>query len=119
MFFDCYFAQNKEARELKKFVKICEKQQVPNNTMKDFTLVGYDVLLVNVEGEFYALQSKCSHLKYPLYLGRLKGKILTCGSHSAKFDVTTGKVLNPPAKESLKTFKVKTEGTAILVELDQ
>jgi nitrite reductase/ring-hydroxylating ferredoxin subunit len=58
-------------------------------------------------------------LNYPLYLGSLNSKTVTCGFHYAKFAVTTGKVLSSPAKESLTTFKVKTEGSAVLVELDR
>jgi len=73
--------------------------------------------VVNVEGAFYAVGNRCPHLGHPLYLGSLKGKMLVCGFHYAKFDMATGKALSPPAEEPLKKFKVKTEGTAVLVEL--
>jgi 3-phenylpropionate/trans-cinnamate dioxygenase ferredoxin subunit len=102
-----------------KYVKLGERQQIPKNTMQVFNIEGHEILVVNVEGKFYAVSNRCPHLNYPLYLGSLKGKILTCGFHYAKFDVATGEVLSPPAHEPLKTFKVKTEGSAVLVELDQ
>jgi nitrite reductase/ring-hydroxylating ferredoxin subunit len=104
---------------MRRFVKIGEKQQIPENTMQVFNIEGHEILVVNTEGKLYAVQNRCPHLNYPLYLGSLKGKILTCGFHYAKFDVSTGKVLSFPAKEPLKTFKIKTEGSAVLVELDQ
>ena len=100
-----------------KYVKLGETQQIPENTMQVFSIEGHEILVVNVEGKFYAVSNRCPHLNYPLYMGSLNGKIITCGFHYAKFDVTTGEVLSPPAHEPLKTFKVKTEGSAVLVEL--
>ncbi len=102
-----------------KYVKVGETRQIPENTMQVFNIEGLEILVVNVEGNFYAVSNRCPHLNYPLYMGTLMGKIITCGFHYAKFDVTTGEVLSPPAREPLKTFKVKTEGSAVLVELDK
>jgi nitrite reductase/ring-hydroxylating ferredoxin subunit len=102
-----------------KYVKLGEIQQIAEKTMQVFNVEGVEILVVNVEGKFYAVSNRCPHLNYPLYLGTLNGKILTCGFHYAKFDVSTGEVLSLPAHEPLKTFKVKTEGSAVLVELDK
>jgi naphthalene 1,2-dioxygenase system ferredoxin subunit len=78
---------------------------------------GKAVLLVNVEGQFYALSNFCSHSRCYLHQGKLKGKVITCPCHFAEFDVTTGAALSPPAKESLDTYPVRIEGTDILVAL--
>jgi 3-phenylpropionate/trans-cinnamate dioxygenase ferredoxin subunit len=102
-----------------KYVKLSETKQIPENTMQVFKIGEHEILVVNIEGNFYAVSNRCPHLNYPLYLGSLNGKIITCGFHYAKFDVTTGEVLSPPAHEPLKTFNVKTEGSAVLVELDE
>ena len=85
--------------------------------MQVFKVEGREILLVNVEGKFYAVSNRCPHKNYPLYLGSLKGKIITCGFHYAKFDIPTGKALSPPANGSLKTFKIKVQDSAVLVEL--
>jgi nitrite reductase/ring-hydroxylating ferredoxin subunit len=37
--------------------------------------------------------------------------------HQARFDITTGKVLDPPANSDLKTYKVKIENGMICVEV--
>jgi len=102
-----------------KFVKVAQTNQLSNNSMKDIAVGDLEVLLVNIESKFYALQNKCPHLNYPLYLGTLRGNVLTCGFHYAKFDVTTGKALSGPTKKDLQTFNIKTEGSDILVEVDQ
>jgi len=101
-----------------KYVKVGEKQQIPKDGMQVFTVEGREILVVNVEGKFYAVSNRCPHLNYPLYLGSLDGKIITCGFHYAKIDITTGKVLSPLAQKPLKTYKVKTEDSAVLVELE-
>ena len=86
--------------------------------MQVFAVDGCEILAANFEGKLYAVQNGCPHLQYPVYLGRLNCKTLTCGFHYAKFDVTTGKIWSPPAKEPLTTFKVNIKGSAVLVELD-
>ena len=100
-----------------KYVRIAETQEIPKNKMKVFKVEDQEILVVNVEGKFYAVSNRCPHMNYPLYLRSLKGKIITCGFHYAKFDITTGKALSPPAHEPLKTFKTKIQDSAVLVEL--
>ena len=86
-------------------------------TMQFMRVGGNSILLVNVEGKFYALSNFCTHSKCYLHNGRLKGKIVTCPCHFAQFDVTTGAVPAPPAKEPLTTYLVKVEGNDILVQV--
>jgi nitrite reductase/ring-hydroxylating ferredoxin subunit len=75
------------------------------------------VLLVNVDGRFYALSNFCTHSRCYLHQGKLKGKVITCPCHFAEFDVTTGGALSPPAKEDLETHELRIDGTDILVAL--
>lgn len=102
-----------------KYVELGETQKIAENNMQVFNIEGHEILVVNIKGKFYAVSNRCPHLNYPLYMGSLNGKIITCGFHYAKFDVTTGEVLSPPAHEPLKTFNVKTKGLTLLVELDK
>ncbi|MGD8546051.1 MAG: Rieske 2Fe-2S domain-containing protein [Candidatus Bathyarchaeota archaeon] len=99
------------------FKVIAETEKIPRKTMKLFQIEGHEILVVNVDEEFYACENSCPHMKLSLYLGSLDGKVLTCGFHNAKFDVTTGKSLGPATKKPLKTYKVKVEDSAVLVEL--
>jgi nitrite reductase/ring-hydroxylating ferredoxin subunit len=86
-------------------------------TMQMVRIGGNTILLVNIEGKFYATSNFCTHNKCYLHNGKLKGKILTCPCHSAQFDVTTGAVLAPPAKEPLPMYPVKVEGDGIHVQI--
>lgn len=74
--------------------------------MTAVTIGGNTILLANVGGRVYATSDSCTHDKCSLHDGKLKGKVLTCPCHSAQFDVTTGAVLAPPAREPLQVYKV-------------
>jgi nitrite reductase/ring-hydroxylating ferredoxin subunit len=43
--------------------------------------------------------------------------VVTCPWHGARFDVTTGAVLSPPASRSVESYRVSLDGDAIAVEL--
>lgn len=100
-----------------KYIRIAETHEIPKNKMRVFRVEGYEILVVNVEGELYAFENRCPHMGYPLYLGSLEGKVLTCGFHYAKFDVSTGRSLGQVTQEPLRMFKVKIQSSSMLVEL--
>jgi nitrite reductase/ring-hydroxylating ferredoxin subunit len=100
---------------MEKYIRIAETHDIPKNNMRVFTVEGYEILVVNIEGEFYAFENRCPQMGYPLYLGSLEGKVLTCGFHYAKFDVSTGRPLGPVTRKPLKTFKIKIRNSSILV----
>ena len=102
---------------MSKYAKMAETHEIPKNKMKVFKVEDHEILVVNVEGELYAFENRCPHMGYPLYFGRLEGKVLTCGFHYAKFDVTTGKSLGSITDKPLKKFKIKIQNSLVQVEL--
>lgn len=75
-----------------------------------------DVAVFNVDGNFYATQSKCTHSQGELSKGKLEGSTLTCPKHAAQFNVISGAVLRGPASDPLKTYKVIVDGDIGRVE---
>lgn len=100
-----------------KYVRIAETQEIPESKMKVFKVEDHEICVVNAEGEFYAFENRCPHMGYPLYLGSLHGKVLTCGFHYAKFDVTTGKSVGAVTSEPLEMHQIKIHDSLILVRL--
>ncbi len=94
---------------------VADVGELAPGTMKLVRAGGVAILLVNVEGEIYALSNFCTHSRCYLHNGKLKGKVVTCPCHFAEFDVTTGAVLGPPAKEPLAMYPVKLEDSDIYV----
>jgi len=101
---------------LEEFIKVAETTEVPPSKMKKVTVDGKEILIVDVEGKYYAIGNKCTHRGGDLSKGSLSGKVVKCPRHGAKFDVTTGEVATGPAKKSETTFEVRVEGKNILIK---
>ncbi len=79
-------------------------------------LVG-NVAVFNVEGSLCATQATCTHKQGPLNEGQLDGSTVTCPWHGSRFDVCTGAVMQGPAADPLKTYRVIVEGEIGRVEI--
>ena len=75
------------------FVYAADIAVIPVGTMKVVMVDDREVLIVNVQGEYYALSNKCPHAGGPLSEGKLARHIITCLKHGAEIDVTTGKIV--------------------------
>jgi len=102
-----------------RLIKLCKTSELPEGHMKTFNVNGMKVLLINLKGVFYAFEDRCTHMGYPLSLGSLSGKTITCGFHYAKFDVTDGKPLSPPASKPLKVYKTVLKNDEVFVYVNE
>ncbi len=96
------------------FEKAAEVSEIPQGSMK---VGGVDVLLANVDGTFWSLTNKCTHLGCPLGRGTLSHNIVQCPCHGSKFDVKTGAVVGGPALKPETTHEVKVEGSGIWIKI--
>ena len=74
------------------------------------------IALFNVDGDYYAIDDTCTHVGGPLSEGDVDGKVVTCPLHGATFDITSGRVLGPPAKSGVTGYRVQIEGSEIRIE---
>src|SRR5687767_10027468 len=100
------------------FVTVAETSEVPPGQMKEVDLNGRSVLLVNVDGRFFAIEATCTHRGGPLAEGELHGQIVSCPWHRGGFDVQTGQPVQLPTTEPVTTFRVRVSGSAIQVAPD-
>jgi nitrite reductase/ring-hydroxylating ferredoxin subunit len=82
------------------FVEVAKLDEVPAGKMKHIELNGKEIMIVNLDGKFYALNDRCSHTNAPLSMGHIQDSILTCPMHGARFDITTGKKVSDPKMPS-------------------
>lgn len=81
--------------------------------------VGRDwVVIFNVDGQFYAIEDRCSHEDFPLSDGILTGCVIECVQHGATFDITNGQHLSAPAVSPVRAYKTRVEGGNLLLEVD-
>jgi 3-phenylpropionate/trans-cinnamate dioxygenase ferredoxin subunit len=76
-----------------------------------------DIMLCNVDGTVYAIEDVCTHDGGQLDQGVLQGKCIECPRHGATFDVETGAALTLPAIVPVRTYRVRVDGDAILVDV--
>ncbi len=57
---------------------------------------GETVLVLNVEGEFYALENSCPHAGASLASGACEGRVIACPAHGLKFNIQTGQCTASP-----------------------
>ncbi len=99
------------------YTKVANLREINSGSMLKVTLQEQDILLANIDGKIYAIADQCSHEDASLYNGALKGNCVECPLHSSRFSFETGKPMEPPATEAIRTYKVKIENDDILIAL--
>ena len=99
------------------FVKVGMTGEIAPGQGKRVEAGGRKIALFNVDGTYYAIDDTCTHRGGPLSEGELAGSEVTCPWHGAVFDVTTGKVLGPPAAQGVARYNVRVSGGSIEVEV--
>lgn len=97
------------------FEKVAETSELSPGEMKSVQLGQEELCLANVDGNFYAIENSCSHMGGPLASGELDGEQVECPLHGAIFNVVTGEVQNPPARDGVQAREVRISGNDILV----
>lgn len=100
------------------YVTFLSKDELASGQREVFDVGNRSVLLMNIEGEFYAVENLCSHAEYELVDGELEGCSLHCPKHGAAFDVRTGEALSAPAVQPIRIFSTRLEGDDVQVEIE-
>lgn len=101
------------------YVKVAETDELRPGEKMLIEVDGHFIALINVDGNYYAIDDVCTHDGGPLAEGDLEGHQIICPRHGARFDVRTGEALSMPAFEPVPTYEVKVEGKDILIALER
>ena len=99
------------------FVGVCAATDLPEGGMRRFDVAGRAVAVYRVAGAFHATAAVCTHEHAFLTDGELEGLRVRCPLHGSRFDITTGRVLGPPAYKRLPVFAAREREGQIEVEL--
>ena len=95
----------------------CKIDEVKPGTMKKVTMDGKEIVVTNLNGEFFACSDTCTHSGGSLSEGTVDDHKIICGWHGAQFDCKNGKLIKFPAKiNDLRTYKIVIESDKIFVE---
>lgn len=99
------------------FIKVASAKELGTGEIIGVEAGGKPILVVNLNGKYYAIGNVCTHMGCMLSDGALKGENVQCPCHGSVFDVKTGTVVHGPAQKPEPVFQVKVEGDQILVNV--
>lgn len=99
------------------WVEVTALNQVPEWGVLKVKVDETSVILNRQGMNVTCYRNACSHLEYPIDMGKVSNGIITCPFHKYQFQLDSGKCLNAPA-DSLESYPVKIEGEIVFVEID-
>ena len=91
--------------------------ELPPGKLHKVSINEKDILIVNLDGNFFAVDDTCTHSGASLSDGTLEGQTVTCGWHGAQFDCKTGTLAKFPAKiNNIKSYNVIVESDEVFLE---
>ncbi len=100
------------------WVRVAARSDLAAGEVIGVEVAGHSIAIYDSDAGLYATDNICTHAYARLSDGWLDGTAIECPLHAARFDIRTGKVLDPPATEDLKTYPVRLAGDDIEVKLD-
>jgi nitrite reductase/ring-hydroxylating ferredoxin subunit len=99
------------------WVRVAARSDLASGEVIGVEAGGCSIAIYDSDGDLYATDNICTHAYACLSDGWLEGETIECPLHAARFDIRTGKVLDPPATEDLKTYPVRVSGDDIEIKL--
>lgn len=97
---------------------LCAARDVPISGGKRVELESRPAIAVfRLGDEYFAVDDLCTHAGASLSEGEVVECHLYCPAHSGKFDLRTGRALEFPATEDLRTYTVVVSGESIFAAL--
>jgi 3-phenylpropionate/trans-cinnamate dioxygenase ferredoxin component len=108
-----------------RYIPVAHTTEIPDGQKKKLILENREILLVHVEGSFYAIDNRCTHLGGSLFEGNLDGFSVVCPRHGSRFDVRNGKLIEPGKilyikvkAADLRSYPLKIVGTDIQIGIE-
>ena len=98
------------------FVSVSRAEGIEDGEMRAFDVRGVRIAVANVDGTFYAFGDTCTHMACSLAGGDLEETTVICPCHGSEFDVTSGAVLQGPAREPVGTYELRVEDGNLEIE---
>ncbi|MEX3012050.1 MocE family 2Fe-2S type ferredoxin [Hoeflea sp. TYP-13] len=99
------------------WIHVCATDEIDEEDLIRWDHEGRTFAIYNTDDGFFATDGYCTHEQQHLEEGLVIGKVIECPLHQGRFEIATGRALNPPACIDLKTFPVKVEAGDIYIAL--
>ena len=96
---------------------VCKTTEIVSGQMKKVSFDGKEIVVCNVDGNYFAIDDTCTHSGASLSEGKLEDSTITCDWHGAQFECKTGKLVKFPVEiANLKSYNVIVESDDVVVE---
>ncbi|MCC6124204.1 MAG: non-heme iron oxygenase ferredoxin subunit [Pirellulales bacterium] len=99
------------------FIPVCKTFDIPDPGKEVFEVEERFIVVFHLDGEWHALDDRCTHDGGPLGQGWIEGFQIICPRHGARFDIRTGQALTMPAVRATAAHEVKIDGDRVFVKL--
>ena len=89
------------------FARVLQASEVPPGTKKLVEVAGQPILICHSNDRLFAISNICSHAQQTLECGRMSRGWIACPLHGARFELATGRAMNPPATKPIATYEVR------------
>jgi naphthalene 1,2-dioxygenase system ferredoxin subunit len=102
---------------MSKWVEAAQAADFADGDVRGVEIGDTAIAIYQVEGAFYATDNVCTHAFALLSDGFLDECTIECPLHAGRFDIRSGKALGRPVTRDIKTYPVKVENGAVLIDL--
>ena len=99
------------------YTYLCEFDVLEEGVPRRFEAEGVPVSLVLRGRELFAIHDVCSHSAVSLAEGEVDGCTVECWLHGSRFDLRTGRPLDPPATRPVPVYPVRVQGGGVYARL--
>jgi len=96
---------------------VASLDELEGRELAAFDVTGSRIAIAKTADSYYAFGDTCTHEGCSLADGKLEGTTVTCPCHGSQFNVTSGEVLRGPAREPVRSYRVRLEDDALQVEV--
>ena len=100
-------------------IDVAPVDELPPGSVKIVRAGSIAVGVYNLDGEYYAIEDRCSHDDGPLAEGDFDAEdaVVVCPRHGSRFDIRTGRPLTLPAYQPVDTFAVVVDDGRVKVDI--
>jgi 3-phenylpropionate/trans-cinnamate dioxygenase ferredoxin component len=100
-------------------LKVCPVEELPPGEVKIVRAGELAIGVYNLDGDYYAIEDRCSHDDGPLAEGDFDPDrlVVICPRHGSEFDLRTGRPLTLPAYLPVDTYEVFVEDGFVRVRV--
>ena len=99
------------------WVRAANAADILDGDLHSVELGGAVIAIYRVNGQFYATSNICTHAFALLSDGFLDDCTIECPIHAGRFDIRSGRAIGHPATIDLKTYPVRLEDGALVIDL--